>query len=132
MAAAVADYRAKVYSSSKIKKSGEPLTLELIETEDILSSLVATRVPGQTIVGFAAETGDDAASALEHGVAKARRKGADLLVINAVGEGLGFGDVPNHVTMVDASGTALGAAGGSKLVVAHAILDAVQQVRAAH
>jgi phosphopantothenoylcysteine decarboxylase/phosphopantothenate--cysteine ligase len=129
MAAAVADYRPKDYSAVKIKKSGAPLTLELVETEDILASLVAARAPQQMIVGFAAETGDDSASALEHGVAKARRKGADLLVINAVGESIGFGDVPNDVTLVDASGEVRGTASGSKLVVANAILDVIQSVR---
>jgi phosphopantothenoylcysteine decarboxylase/phosphopantothenate--cysteine ligase len=129
MAAAVADYRPKDYSASKIKKSGEPLALELVETEDILAALVAGRAAHQTIVGFAAETGDDAASALELGVAKAQRKGADLLVINAVGDGVGFGDVPNDVTVVDANGTIRGTAAGSKLTVAHAVLDIVQGVR---
>ncbi len=44
---------------------------------------------GQVVVGFAAETGDAHASVLDHGRAKARRKGADLLVVNAVGEGRG-------------------------------------------
>ena len=129
MAAAVADYRPTSYSPSKIKKSGHGLSLELVETEDILGSLVAARPEGQTIVGFAAETGDDAASALEHGIAKARRKAADLLVINAVGDGIGFGDVPNEVTIVDASGDVRGTAKGSKLTVAHAILDIVTGVR---
>jgi len=129
MAAAVADYRPREYSASKIKKSGNGLTLELVETEDLLASLVAGRVPGQTILGFAAETGDDDATALEHGIAKARRKGADLLVVNAVGEGIGFGDVANDVTIVDADGEVRAQASGSKLVVAHAILDAVVQAR---
>lgn len=125
MAAAVADYRPREYSAAKIKKSGDGLTLDLVETEDILKSLVASRAPGQTIVGFAAETGDDSASALEHGLAKARRKGADLLAINTVGEGIGFGDVGNAVTIADSQGEIRGQAAGSKLVVAHAILDAV-------
>lgn len=129
MAAAVADYRPREYSASKIKKSGNGLTLELVETEDLLASLVAARVPGQTILGFAAETGDDDATALEHGIAKARRKGADLVVVNAVGEGIGFGDVANDVTIVDADGEVRAQASGSKLVVAHAILDVVVQAR---
>src|SRR5690606_42075931 len=116
---------------AKVKKPGVGLTLDLVETEDILASPVASRPPGQTILGFAAETGDDAASALEHGVAKARRKGAELLVINAVGDGTGFGDVANDVTIVDAQGEVRAQASGTKLAVAHAILDAVLAVRAA-
>jgi len=126
MAAAVADFRPVAASASKIKKDGTgALTLELVETADILRGLVDARLPGQTIVGFAAETGDDAASALEHARAKARRKGADLLVFNPVGEGRGFGDVPNTVTMLDPAGEQVGRAAGTKLEVAHAVLDVI-------
>lgn len=126
MAAAVADFRVSAVSSTKIKKIGsEGLTLSLVQTEDILASLVAARREGQVVVGFAAETGDDAGDALAHGRAKAVRKGADMLVVNPVGGGLGFGDVPNSVTMLSAAGDVLGTASGGKLAVAHAILDVV-------
>jgi phosphopantothenoylcysteine decarboxylase/phosphopantothenate--cysteine ligase len=126
MAAAVADFRPEIVAGHKIKKSGDGgLVLRLIQTEDVLSSLVASRRHGQVIIGFAAETGDGAADVLEHGRRKARRKGADLLVVNPVGEGVGFGDVPNTVTMLDARGEQVGTASGSKLTVAHAILDKV-------
>ena len=42
---------------------------------------------GQVVVGFAAETGDDAGDVLAHGRAKLARKGCDLLVVNDVGGG---------------------------------------------
>ncbi|BDZ60984.1 coenzyme A biosynthesis bifunctional protein CoaBC [Demequina sediminis] len=130
MAAAVADFRPRAIAATKIKKDGTGgMTLELVETEDILASLVRDATQGRTVVGFAAETGDDAASALDHARAKARRKGADLLVFNPVGGGRGFGDVPNEVTMLDAEGNEVGRATGSKLAVAHAVLDAVLAVR---
>jgi phosphopantothenoylcysteine decarboxylase/phosphopantothenate--cysteine ligase len=125
MAAAVADYRPAQSYGAKIKKNGNALTLELVETEDILRSLVGSKAPGQLIVGFAAETGDDAGSVLDHGSAKALRKGADLLVVNPVGETVGFGDVPNTVTILDAAGEVVARSDGTKLVVAHAILDQV-------
>jgi len=132
MAAAVADFRPREVRSSKIKKTGDgSLTLELVATEDILAELVATRTVGQTVVGFAAETGDDSATVLEHGAHKARRKGADLLVVNAVGEGIGFGDVTNSVTMLDAAGEVVSRAQGSKLAVAHFVLDGIVALRAA-
>jgi phosphopantothenoylcysteine decarboxylase / phosphopantothenate---cysteine ligase len=127
MAAAVADFRPETVANHKIKKSGDGgLVLRLVQTEDVLSSLVASRREGQVIIGFAAETGDGAADVLEHGRRKARRKGADLLVVNPVGDGVGFGDVPNTVTMLDARGEQVGTASGSKLTVAHAILDKVR------
>ena len=62
---------------------------------------------------------------LEHGRAKARRKGADLLAVNAVGGGLGFGTADNEVTLLDRDGGVVGTASGSKDVVADAIWDAV-------
>ncbi len=130
MAAAVADFRPANVSDAKLKKQGtDGFTLELVQNEDILASLVTARREGQTVVGFAAETGDDSSTALEYGRAKAIRKGADLLVVNPVGGGRGFGDVPNTVTIFDASGSVVSSAEGSKLAVAHAILSTVNEYR---
>lgn len=127
MAAAVSDFRPETVTAHKIKKSGDGgLVLRLVQTDDVLAALVAARREGQIIIGFAAETGDGTADVLEHGRRKALRKGADLLVVNPVGEGIGFGDVPNTVTMLDAQGMQVGAAAGTKLAVAHAILDKVR------
>ncbi|MGC4174043.1 bifunctional phosphopantothenoylcysteine decarboxylase/phosphopantothenate--cysteine ligase CoaBC [Demequina sp.] len=125
MAAAVADFAPAQRSDHKIKKAGNGgLTLELVPTEDLLRGLVE-RGTVPVVVGFAAETGDDAASAAEHAAAKARRKGAALLVFNEVGTTKGFGDVPNSVRILDAAGAEVAAASGSKLAVAHAVLDAI-------
>ncbi|MEX0914234.1 MAG: bifunctional phosphopantothenoylcysteine decarboxylase/phosphopantothenate--cysteine ligase CoaBC [Demequina sp.] len=131
MAAAVADYRPAEVAAHKVKKTAGPFTLTLVPTEDILRTLVQSRGDGQVVVGFAAETGDDAATVAEHGAAKARRKGADLLILNAVGEGGGFGDVPNDVTMLDPQGEAVAHSRGSKLDVAHAILDQIHALYSA-
>src|SRR6478752_1708305 len=128
MAAAVADYRPRTSAESKIKKQhdGEPTVLELVETVDILAELAADRLrAGQIVVGFAAETGDETGSVLEHGRAKALRKGADLLVVNAVGGGRGFGSDANDVTILDGTGAVVAEASGSKDQVADAVWDAV-------
>ena len=125
MAAAVADYRPSGVASSKVKKSGEPVRIELVENPDVLAGLVQHRRPGQVVVGFAAETGDEHGSVLDHGRAKARRKGADLLAVNAVGTATGFGDVPNAVVVLDAEGTQVAEASGTKADVARGLLDAV-------
>ena len=80
-------------------------------------------MPGRTLlVGFAAETGDDAGDVLAHGAAKARRKGADLMAVNAVGPATGFGDVPNSVVMLDADGAEVARAAGNKNEVTRALL----------
>lgn len=58
MAAAVADFRVADVSQQKLtKQDGGIPTLELVENPDILKGLARDRRPGQTIVGFAAETG---------------------------------------------------------------------------
>lgn len=130
MAAAVADYRPAAVAGHKLKKAPDGgLTLRLEQTPDILAGLVARRRPGQVIVGFAAETGDDAASARQHAEAKARRKGADLLVFNEVSETRGFGDVPNEVVMLDAAGTAVGRAAGTKAEVARRVVETLAGLR---
>jgi phosphopantothenoylcysteine decarboxylase/phosphopantothenate--cysteine ligase len=128
MAAAVADYRPAASATAKIKKKadGSALSLELVQTTDILAELARDRPrPGQLVVGFAAETGDDQGSVLEHGQAKAARKGADLLVVNAVGDGLGFGTETNEVVVLDGTGAVVARFAGSKDDVAHAVWDAV-------
>ena len=91
MAAAVADFRPKAFAATKIKKTaGEPApVLELLTNPDILAGLSARRTKGQLIVGFAAETGDERGTVLDHGRAKLARKGCDLLVVNGVDAGRG-------------------------------------------
>ncbi|MBB2921881.1 bifunctional phosphopantothenoylcysteine decarboxylase/phosphopantothenate--cysteine ligase CoaBC [Cellulomonas cellasea] len=128
MAAAVADFRPATSAETKIKKDADGATrvLELVQTTDILAELSAPRLrEGQVVVGFAAETGDAAGTVLDHGRAKARRKGADLLVVNAVGGGRGFGTADNDVTILDGNGDVVAVAAGSKDDVAHAVWDAV-------
>ena len=130
MAAAVADFAPAERSEHKIKKSGAGgITLDLVPTADILAGVVGRGVV-PLVVGFAAETGDDNATAAEHAEAKARRKGAALLVFNEVGADKGFGNVPNSVRILDATGAEVAAASGTKLAVAHAVLDAVSELRA--
>ncbi|MDR1118512.1 MAG: bifunctional phosphopantothenoylcysteine decarboxylase/phosphopantothenate--cysteine ligase CoaBC [Bifidobacteriaceae bacterium] len=125
MAAAVADFRPASPAEAKIKRAGQDaLTLELAANPDVLAGLVARRVPGQVIVGFAAETGDASGSALEHAAAKARRKGTDLTVANTVAGGAVFGADATEVTLLDGAGRVLARAAGSKRAVADAIWDA--------
>ena len=88
MAAAVADFRPRDTSATKIKKgAGEPTEIALVRNPDVLAELAAPprRRPGQVVVGFAAETGDAEGDVLAHGRAKLARKGCDLLVVNEVG-----------------------------------------------
>ena len=96
MAAAVADFAPRA-SSEKLKKRDGVPELHLERTPDILADLVAQRANGQIIVGFAAETTDVLANALE----KLRDKDVDLLVVNDVAApGVGFEHATNEVLLL--------------------------------
>jgi phosphopantothenoylcysteine decarboxylase/phosphopantothenate--cysteine ligase len=126
MAAAVADFRPGDLATHKIKKDGsEPPPLRLTLNPDILVELVAAREPGQLVVGFAAETGDEAGDPLHHGRAKLARKGCDLLVVNAVGDGRAFEVPDNSGWLLGADGSEEELASGSKALLASRVWDAV-------
>lgn len=132
MAAAVADFRPADYAGSKIKKKGDDgaPTLTLVRNPDILAGLVDRRRgdPASSpavIVGFAAETGDEEGSVMEHARAKLARKGCDLLVVNEVGTTLGFGTEDNTVTILSADNAPEVEVAGSKDEVAEAVVTAL-------
>jgi phosphopantothenoylcysteine decarboxylase/phosphopantothenate--cysteine ligase len=131
MAAAVADFRPRTQSTTKIARAGSGLTLELEPTQDILAEAVTTarakagRQP--VIVGFAAETGS-----LERAAAKAARKGVDLMVANDIAqEGSGFGADTNKVTIIEPNGPTEEWPLMSKRQVADRLLDRMVGVRSA-
>jgi phosphopantothenoylcysteine decarboxylase/phosphopantothenate--cysteine ligase len=124
-AAAVADYRAKQPAKEKIKGKRE-LTLELMPNPDILAEIAGKRT-GAFLVGFAAETHDVAANAVQ----KLRAKGIDLLVANDVSQrGIGFDADDNEVLLVDRWGGAEALPKMPKDAVADAILSRVLVLRA--
>ena len=126
MAAAVADFRPTGAAEHKIKKRGAgPQPIELVENPDILAELVAARRPGQLLVGFAAETGDERGSVLDHGREKLAAKRCDLLVVNAVGDGKAFGQADNAGVILGADGSEVAVALGPKSLLAAAVCDAV-------
>ncbi len=95
--AAVADYRPERIAGDKIKKSGQPLTLQLVENPDILAT-VARRRPKPFVVGFAAETRD-----LEQAArGKLKSKNADLIAANRVGRACGFDTEDNTLEVFGA------------------------------
>jgi phosphopantothenoylcysteine decarboxylase/phosphopantothenate--cysteine ligase len=126
MAAAVADFRPKASADHKIKKDDGAPTVSLEPTDDVLVGLVSSRRPGQVIVGFAAETGDDDADWLQRGREKLARKKCDLLVVNRVGDGLAFGTEQNAAVVLghDAETTV---PMGPKRALAEVVWDLVSQ-----
>ena len=129
MAAAVADFRPAAVQDAKIKKDdagGVPEPIALVRNPDVLAEVVAARSgKSPVVVGFAAETGDDTADWLAHGRAKLARKGCDLLVVNRVGEGVGFEVAENSGVLLGADGSEAELPLGSKETLADAVWDAV-------
>jgi phosphopantothenoylcysteine decarboxylase/phosphopantothenate--cysteine ligase len=127
MTAAVADFRPVARAEEKIKKDGTlPPPIELAENPDILADLARRRrdqgPDGQVIVGFAAETNPN----LDAARAKLARKGCDLLVMNQVGNGQGFGQGDNEWVVLDADGTVTGIPRRSKDALADEVLALVR------
>jgi phosphopantothenoylcysteine decarboxylase/phosphopantothenate--cysteine ligase len=123
MAAAVADFRPAHRVAGKIKKTDhDPAPIVLVRNADILAEISAHRArPQQVIVGFAAETDD----ALANGRAKLARKGCDLLVVNEVGEQLGFEVGDNAAVILGADGSETVVPHGPKDLLAHVVWDLV-------
>ena len=131
MAAAVADFRPARVAAAKIKKGlDDPPTIQLVRNDDVLAGAVRARSHGElpnmrAIVGFAAETGDANGDVLFHAREKLRRKGCDLLVVNAVGEGRAFEVDSNDGWLLASDGTESALQHGSKTLMASRIVDAI-------
>jgi phosphopantothenoylcysteine decarboxylase / phosphopantothenate---cysteine ligase len=124
MAAAPADFAPSEVAGDKLKRQGD-LDVHLEPTEDVLASLAGIRTDQQTLVGFAAEHGDEVERARE----KLTRKGLDLIVLNDVSNPeIGFDSPDNAVTLIDPRGeTSLPLA--PKDTIAEQILDRVDALR---
>ena len=126
MAAAVADFRPVVCADQKLKKADGVPNIVLEPTPDILAGLGQRKPPGQTLVGFAAETD----SLVAHATAKLTAKCLDLIVANDVSaEGVGFGHDTNAVVLLSPHMPAMNVALADKHAIAHAVLDSVVKVR---
>lgn len=95
-AAAVSDYKAKNYSSKKIKKSEDNLLIEFVKDNDILKKLGEIKTT-QILVGFAAESND----LIENAMLKLKRKNLDYIVANDItASDTGFGSDNNKVFII--------------------------------
>lgn len=101
MAAAVADYRPRAYSSQKIKKKDAALNLNLERTTDILAELGKKKVNSQLLVGFAAES----ENLLENAQQKLTKKQADYIIANDISsKNIAFGSDKNQVSILSEEG----------------------------
>ena len=102
-AAAPADFTPQTVAGQKIKKQGgETLTLTFKQTQDVAFQVGWLKRPGQTLVGFAAETQD----VLDNAEKKLKKKNLDMIVANDVtAPGAGFDVDTNIVTFVTERGS---------------------------
>lgn len=101
MAAAIADYMPQDFSSEKIKKTEDVLTVGLKRTNDVLKELGKRKNNDQVVVGFALETNNERENALS----KLKSKNIDLIVLNSLNdEGAGFGSDTNKIVIFDKQG----------------------------
>ena len=124
MAAAVADFRPRSFSQTKVPKDEKTLTLELERTPDILAEL-GRKKEQKTLVGFALETHNE----IERAIHKLTSKNLDLVVLNNPSkEGAGFGVDTNVVTLIDRQKKIEELPKLSKREVADRVLDRVAEM----
>ena len=125
-AAAVSDYRPAEAAVQKMKKretDGE-MALPLAVNDDILALLGQRKRPGQTLVGFAAET----SAVTAHARQKLDAKNLDWIVANDVTqEGAGFDGDTNIVTLLGRDGTEVALPLLTKREVAERLLDVLER-----
>ncbi|MBD5232503.1 MAG: bifunctional phosphopantothenoylcysteine decarboxylase/phosphopantothenate--cysteine ligase CoaBC [Bacteroidales bacterium] len=121
MCAAVADYAPAECADSKIKResTGE-ITLRLVPNPDIAAKLGTMKREGQKLIGFALETNNEHA----HAIDKLRRKNLDFIVLNSLrNPKAGFGVDTNQVTIISADGEEHDFPAKDKNIVATDIID---------
>jgi phosphopantothenoylcysteine decarboxylase/phosphopantothenate--cysteine ligase len=113
-AAAPCDYRPVRVESHKIAKTGQPIDLHLIETDDVVATLSAKK-GRRWVVGFALETEDHRLRAL----AKLERKFCDLMISNGP---QAISSLDNQVEVITPAGEVIASLEGAKEDVATRIL----------
>lgn len=117
--AAPCDYQPRTVANHKIKKSDQPLVLELIRTPDIVAELGQSKRADQWVVGFALETQD----AHFQAITKLEKKCCDLVVINGPEA---MNSATNKVEIIDRTGQIVGHFNGSKSSVGAAIFQEIE------
>lgn len=119
-AAAPCDYQPATVSRSKLKKTGKPLVLNLLETPDIVATLGKKKRPLQWTVGFALESED----ARFQAIGKLQRKLCDLVVVNGV---TAINSPLNQIEILNPAGQVILAAEGTKQKLAKQILRIISE-----
>ncbi|MBM82368.1 MAG: flavoprotein [Planctomycetaceae bacterium] len=114
-AAAVCDYKPRERIQGKIAKTGDGISIEMIETDDVLAELGRTK-DQRWVVGFALEAENQRANALQ----KLRAKNCDVVVLNSP---TAIGSDTNQVELIDRNGDVVAEWSGSKQDVADRLVQ---------
>jgi phosphopantothenoylcysteine decarboxylase / phosphopantothenate---cysteine ligase len=117
-AAAPCDYRPQQVATSKIAKTGEPLVIQLIETNDVVATLGEKKRRDQWVVGFALETDDRRFRA----IVKLEKKHCDMIVSNGPSA---IDAQDNSVELLSDAGILIGEYTGTKEVVARLLMNEI-------
>lgn len=109
-AAAVCDYKPRNRVGGKISKTGEPIVIEMIETDDVLAELGREK-QHRWVVGFALE----AENAHENALQKLRAKNCDVVVLNGPSA---IGSETNSIELIDQTGAVVLSGTGRKTKLA--------------
>lgn len=128
MAAAVADWVPEQVAAEKISKRdvGDNWAPLLVRAPDILAELGALKRANQVLVGFAAETAGDSAEREDNARSKLTSKKADVILLNEVGDEVGFGDVETAVTIISHASPQSLLVEGTKTSIADRLLEVLQ------
>ncbi len=125
LSAAVSDYRPAEPAYEKIKKSGQEMSLRLVQNPDIAAALGQLKKPGQITIGFALETTNEEHNARE----KLKRKNMDCIVLNSLRDpGAGFDVQTNRITLLFKNNNTVQFELKTKDAAAQDILDAAVQL----
>jgi phosphopantothenoylcysteine decarboxylase/phosphopantothenate--cysteine ligase len=113
-AAAVCDYKPRSRIVGKIAKTGDPIAIEMIETDDVLAEIGGGK-DGRWVVGFALESENPRENALQ----KLRAKNCNYIVLNSPAA---IGSDSNSVELIDPDGNVATTWSGSKQHVARELI----------
>lgn len=114
-AAAVCDYKPHKRIEGKMSKTGEPISLDMIETDDVLAAL-GQKKNSHWILGFALEAQNERENALQ----KLRRKNCNWIVLNRPEA---IASEENSVELLDETGSTIAAWSGMKTHIARELIS---------
>ncbi len=117
-AAAVCNYNPRNRIVGKIAKTGDPIAIETIETDDVLAELGKNK-ESRWVVGFALEADNPRENALQN----LRAKNCDVVVLNAP---VAIGSETNHIELIDRDGRVVSQYSGIKTDVARELIDWIE------